>query len=154
MTYLYYPKKMIIVSILFLLSICCHAQISKEGVVKKYQFKDTIGKNDAVLVLYADETFVNFGIVCNEQEKEWYVWLTSGNYLALPGKILLKSTLEINQMNPLLNNIKNYYKYRADHALIANGYEYQLETYKDLPMMVDNEKLKDLSKKIEYKEVK
>lgn len=151
-------KKMLLRQIylflLLVLNIFSFSQISKEEVFKKYTLIDSISKNDAILVLYKNGTFINFGLICNEKEKEWYIWLTSGNYLTLPDKFILNSTLEVDKMNPLLNNIKNHYKYRSDHALIVNGFEYQLETYKDLSLIMNNDKLKDFSKKIEYIGVK
>lgn len=148
-------KNKTIFSILFILTnLYCFSQISKENVFKKYVLNDSTSKNDAVLVLYNNGTFINFGIVCNDKDKEWYIWLTSGNYLSLPEKILLKSTLEVDKMNPVLQTIKNHYKYRKDHVLIASDYESQLETYKDLPLTFDKEKLVDSSKKIEYTIIK
>lgn len=147
-------KKIIFTIFLLIVSFWSFSQISKENVLKKYILRDSITKNDAVLVLYTNGTFINFGLVCNDQEKEWYIWLTSGNYLSLPYKILLKSTLEVDKMNPLLQSIKNHYKYRKDHVLIANDYEFQLETYKDYNLVLSNDKLTDNSKKIVYIETK
>lgn len=136
-------------------AISMNAQISNERVLKKYVIKDTLEKKHAELILYENGTFLNFGLVNNKQERDWYIWFTYGNYLYLSGKLFLKSANETyDHDQKMLADIKHHYIYRPDYTFIKNYYEYVKEYYKDFPLTVSGENLIDETKEIIYIEKK
>lgn len=136
-------------------ALCINAQISNEGVLKKYIIKDTLEEKHAELILYTNGTFLNFGLVNNKQERDWYIWFTYGNYLSVSDKLILKSANETYDMDQkMLANIKHHYIYREDYTFIKNYYEYVKEYYKDFPLMVSGNTLVDDTKEIIYIEKK
>lgn len=131
----------------------CNAQINRTGIAKKYTIKDTTDEKHAELILYQNGTFLNFGLVNNKKEKDWYIWFTSGVYLSSSDKLLLKSSPDSYENDQkTLKNIKDYYIWHHDHAFISNYYEYIKESLKDYPLIYSSNLLVDTEKQIEYVE--
>jgi hypothetical protein len=130
-----------------------HGQIDEVNVQKKYVTKDTSNKNDAVLILYNNGTFINFGLTKTEIQKDLSIWFTLGSFLYYEDKVLFKSNPDESNSELILDKIKKYYNLHKDYYLIKNSHKYKREVYKDYPFKVKNDNLIDERKKIEYVEM-
>lgn len=131
------------------------AQSAKPELIGKYINIDTLSENkDDVLILFKDNTFLNYGIFNNKEEKENYIWYTSGKWIATETKLLFKSIDPVPNSDQLIKSIKNSYRKRLDHLLIENYYEFVKLNYVDHPFTKKEGKLIDESKKISYIELK
>lgn len=144
-------------SLTFILCTTIHlsvqGQIDEVNVQKKYVIKDTSNKNDAVLILYTNGTFINFGLTKTEIQKDLSIWFTVGSFLYYEDKVLFKSNPDESNSALILNKIKDYYNLHNNHYLIKNSHRYKREVYKDYPFMIKNNNLLDERKKIEYVEI-
>jgi hypothetical protein len=139
------------VAIIFIFfDINVYGQISNEGILKKYVIKDSTDLNDAVLILYKNGTFINFGLVNNKKEREWYLWFASGVYTMLPDKVILTSEPETNDYGKLVSSIKRYYILRPDHMLIETSYEQQRDSYVNYPLLTSKDGLYDAKREFMY----
>jgi hypothetical protein len=148
-------KNLIILLFIIGYVISVNAQISNDGVFKKYIIKDTLESKHAVLILYSNGFFLNFGLADNKLEKGQHIWFTRGNYLIVPSKIFLRSiteTLETDEKT--LNSIKKYYDDCKDHAFVTTYHDYQKENYKDFSLQISDDCLIDELRKIIYVEKK
>jgi hypothetical protein len=133
--------------------LCIQGQIDEVNVQKKYVIKDSLNRNDAVLILYTNGTFINFGLSKTETQKDLSIWYTVGSFLYYEDKVLFKSNPDEINSELILNKIKNYYNLHKDYYLIKNSHRYKREVYKDYPFTVKNNNLLDERKKIEYVEM-
>jgi hypothetical protein len=146
--------KLLINLLVFLQAGVLMSQTLKPAKSKVYK-STTLGVNkEAVLILYNDNTFTNYGVYSNDAEKDWYVWYTKGRCLQVGDKILFKSFDTIPDAPALIKAIKDSYLSLKEYALIRTEYEFVHLKYKDLPMFREDSLIIDGVKKITYLEKK
>lgn len=129
------------------------AQHTMAQVQKRFVVKDTTKEHkDAILILYADKTYLNFGIYNNTTENDAYIWYNCGNFENTDSTLVLKSKYEVFDQKLLLKDIKAYYKRRKDYVLIDSYYEFVKELHKVKILKPSNEEMIDDKKAIIYKE--
>lgn len=131
-----------------------NAQKIHDNVYKKYILKDTTLINkDCVLLLYNDQTFLNFGLVNNKAENDAYVWYAAGKWNKSDSTIVFNPSYDKIEIETLKKEIKQYYKKRSDYRLIESYYEFVKEFYKERRFRLNNIELEDPKKLIKYIEL-
>jgi hypothetical protein len=141
--------------ITLLCMICANAFcISKDfgkTIYKKYiQSDSTEINNGAILILYTDSTFINYGILRDSKNQEAYIWYTVGKWKAKDQVIMCNSVPSLFHQHEVITEIKASYKTRIDHRLVQNYYEFVNEIYSYFPFTLNDNKAIDKIKHIEY----
>ncbi len=124
---------------------------NNKEIYKKYAQEDTTGINrSAILVLYTDKTYLNFGIMNDRENMEMYVWYAYGDWTQKDSEILCKTHYTTVSQDKTIANIKFQYRFRPDYRLIDTYFEFAAERYTDYAMLLIKNKVVDLTKKIEY----
>lgn len=147
-------NKAVYILTIILFNLNTTAQINKSDVIKHFILIDsTLHNKDVHLLLFKDNTFLNYGIYDNKQENDTYVWYANGHYLMENGKILLESSKNDKSQEKVIKDIKHAYKWRKDHVLIESYLEFVIEKYKEYSLVIIKNKLYDEKKKYEYIEL-
>lgn len=146
-----HPRLIIIALLLLVIAFKSPAQ---GRVFKRFVIKDTTGINkDAVLILYDNQSFINFGIINNKAENDAYVWYAAGKWNMTDSSLSLNPQYDLFDTEFLKKDIKAYYKKRSDYRLIESYYEFVKEFYKERRLQLLNVDLTDRKKLINYTEV-
>ena len=145
-------RKIVTLSLVLFQSAFLFSQNIKPAKSRIYKSATQGVNKEAVLILYNDNTFVNYGIYANDMEKDWYVWYTTGRCLNVADKILFKSNDTIRDAGTLIKAIKDSYLTLKEHILISTEYEFVELRYKDLQMFREDSLIIDGTKKITYLE--
>jgi hypothetical protein len=140
----------------FLLTIeMFHAQQNQTAAIfKKYIVRDTSKfEKDAMLILYTNNTYLNFGIYSNQSENDSYIWYSCGTWQNTDNVLALKTKFDIFESDFLKKGIKFYYKRRKDYVLIDTYYEFVKELYKSKDLKIEKDDLIDTQKTISYLEI-
>jgi hypothetical protein len=105
-----------------------------------------------MLILYVDNTYLNFGIYSNEQERDAFVWYSCGTWMNSDTSIILRTKFDLFDMNYLIKGIKFHYKRRNDHILIESSYEFVKDLFKEKTLDIRHEYILDQKKNILYTE--
>ncbi|MGZ3862936.1 MAG: hypothetical protein ACXVPN_11035 [Bacteroidia bacterium] len=129
------------------------AQWDKKEILRNYASSDTMQNNkEARLILYKDNSFINYSIYCNPKEREWYIWYTKGKWNGSSERITLNSEDPMPNSEQLILFIKNSFKHRKDYKLI-NHYEFVSIGYTDIVYNLITNKVVDPIRKVEYFEI-
>jgi hypothetical protein len=140
------------ISVVFVSAIGFSQDFGKE-VYKKFGQTDSASLNSgAVLVLYKDNTFLNYGIFKDLVHQEVYVWYTYGNWKQESGGIVCQSVLGKHDQN-VVEAIKTAYRKRLDYRLIDTYYEFVNEKYSYYSFVLKEENVIDTNKNIEYRDI-
>lgn len=156
MNYIWKPNlqkidKAVYILTIILINLNATAQINKSDVIKHFILIDsTLHNKDVHLLLFRDNTFLNYGIYDNKQENDNYVWYANGHYLMENGKILLESSKNDKKQEQFIKDIKYAYKWRKDHVLIESYLEFVVEKYREYSLVIIKNKLYDEKKRYEY----
>lgn len=120
---------------------------------KRFQSKDTLTTNtNAVLIIYSNDTFINYGIHSNKEENDQYIWYTAGICLQANDKIYLKSFEPLENQEALIADIKNSYLTNRNYGLISRYFEFVQIHYKDFLIFRDEDLVIDNNKRVVYYE--
>lgn len=144
-------NKAVYILTIILFNLNATGQINKSDVIKHFILLDsTLYNKDVHLLLFKDNTFLNYGIYDNKQENDNYVWYANGHYLMENGKILLESSKNDKKQEQFIKDIKYAYKWRKDHVLIESYLEFVVEKYREYSLVIIKNKLYDEKKRYEY----
>jgi|GEM_PF-4638548 len=130
-------------------------QIQEKDIYKKYILRDSASiYKSAVLLFYADSTFINFGILDNKRDLDLYVWYKAGSWNVKNEHIECLANEKAIQPEELKKLIKYYYRKHRDRVLIENYYEFVYENYSNGTLMVIPGQATDQDKKIGYFEIR
>jgi hypothetical protein len=129
------------------------AQIPHTEIYKKYYQTDSTIHKAAVLILYANKTFINYGTLNDQYNTAHYVWFDYGNWSMKNSEILCNSNEKAYDRTKIINEIKFEYKERSDFELYNGYYDYVKQPYKNYSLIVIKNKAIDLNKKIEYNDL-
>lgn len=146
---------LIFVSTLFLIInvIKSKGQNLNNHILKEYYITDSLNKKDAVLILFSNDTFINFGCIKNDSLKN-KIWFSTGIYLLLPNKVLLKSNKDGPTPDNFIENIVQYYRTSSNFYIKENSTSYSFEKYNNYQINICNDLLVDINKQIKYSELK
>lgn len=127
---------------------------SSKYVFKKYIQADSSAIHSAAtLILYADSSFINFGILNDKENFDNYIWYTVGTWeINKEEQIICNSHFEKNSREQCIAFIKENYKKHRDHRMIENYYEFVEERFENLAFPALKNKVLDMSKKFVYAE--
>jgi hypothetical protein len=148
-------KKVVAFLMLLFTSGAMFSQDYDKEVHRKFIQLDSNGvNNDALLILYADNTYVNFGIMNDPIDKEMYIWYAYGQWTQKGTEVSCKTYYNAYNQQKTIDGIKFYYRFRPNYRLIDSYFEFVCERYVNNTFLVILDKAIDLSKKIEYTEVR
>jgi hypothetical protein len=123
-------------------------------IYKRYKIKETTAHfKDALLVLYSDHTYVNFGIIY-AGVNDIYVWHSSGSWTEQNKMMVLKKNDGIFDLELLKKDIKRYYKGGPNYRFFKQSFQYISDNFKERAFSYENSELVDNRKNISYREVK
>lgn len=133
------------------LNIAKSQNTAREVTLKMYKSRDTTALNkDAVLILFSNNTFINYGIYFNKGEQDWYVWYTAGRWINSKDKVLMRTYETIENQQQLITDIKNAFQVNKSHSLIEKYYEFVQLNYRDYIVIMDDDLVVDPTKNILY----
>jgi hypothetical protein len=126
----------------------------RSKIYKKYEIKDSnsVFKN-GILILYKDNTFVNFGLSGNEKEKKGYLWYSTGTWKSNDTAIIMELDNNIFDLEDLEAGIKDYYKTKFDNWLTIAYFDYVREYYRTKWFVRKDSELLDKGKNVVYDEI-
>lgn len=127
------------------------AQIDNSKVGEHYFANDSISSNqDVHLLLFKDNSYLNYGIYVNNSESESYVWYSNGTFVKDGDKLILQSVSSTNKREQLIKDIKYSYKKRKDYVLISSEYEFANTKYENYILKTENNHVFDQKKNLDY----
>ncbi|WP_317898008.1 hypothetical protein [Aurantibacillus circumpalustris] len=131
------------------------AQTSESVIFKEFVLKDSSSiYKSAVILVYNDGTFLNYGIVDNKQEQDVYVWYKSGSWKSTDNGIIFSRSTSSKKAEELKQVVKREYRSHPDRVLIQGYYEFVHEKYEEGSLLIRDSEIVDQSKKIDYVEIK
>jgi len=127
-----------------------HSQYSKKETFRAYKQNDTTRYASSTLVLFTDDTFVNYGTFSESPDVKPYVWYTCGKWKLKNGEIVCNTSSSVFDQNQLLDIIKASIIKSTDSTLFGNQKKYVNEKYANHSFVIIKNKLYDVAKKIEY----
>lgn len=129
----------------------CYSQEKNDNIYRKYIQIDSSNYKVSVLILYKDNTFINYGTFDDDYYNISNVWFASGKWSLKSSEISCQSISNNFSNIKLIEDIKNSYKYRFDYYLYDKKYKYIYENYSNYNFYLIKNKAIDFNKKIEYK---
>ena len=101
------------------------SQVAGKQIGRKYRTTDAkCVFRDRVMLLYTDNTFINYGIVNDVANLDMYIWYASGSWTLEGNRITCNARIPVLKNEEMVVFIKNEYRNHAEYPLIENYYDF------------------------------
>jgi len=142
-------RQKLILAFLFL----CYSFFSQtpknKEIYKEYETKtDKSGNVNAVLILYADNTFINYGAENSNNGTD--IWYTSGRWLGNNEIIMCRTNENVIDQKKLLADVADVYIFKAENSFTINNPNFRKLNYLNYTFKINEEGLSDKTVGIQY----